>query len=78
MTNGLGDSINIVDDNNNNVEQVETQNVEEEVKEKGDTGNEEEASSETEEEKSFNDPIYWKPEIIPNDDIMSAILNDLD
>ena len=78
MTNGLGDSINIVDDNNNNVEQEETQNVEEEVKEKGDTGNEEEASSETEEEKSFNDPNYWKPEIIPNDDIMSAILNDLD
>ena len=78
MTNGLGDSINIVDDNNNNVEKEETQNVEEEVKEKGDTGNEEEASSETEEEKSFNDPIYWKPEIIPNDDIMSAILNDLD
>ena len=63
---------------NNNVEQEETQNVEEEVKEKGDTGNEEEASSETEEEKSFNDPNYWKPEIIPNDDIMSAILNDLD
>jgi hypothetical protein len=77
MTNGLGDSINIVDDNNN-VEQEETQNVEEEVKEKEETGNEEEASSETEEEKSFNDVNYWKPEIIPNDDIMSAMLSDLD
>ena len=78
MVPGLGDSINIVDDNNNNVEQKEVQKEEEEVKEKAEEGNEEEASSETEEEKSFNDVNYWKTEIIPDDNIMSAILNDLD
>ena len=77
MVPGLGDSINIVDENNN-VEQEEVQREEEEVKEKAEEGNEEEASSETEEEKSFNDVNYWKTEIIPDDNIMSAILNDLD
>ena len=77
MVQGLGDSINIVDDNNN-VEQEEAKKEEEEVKEKVEESNEEEASSETEEEKSFNDVQYWKPEIIPTDNIMSAILNDLD
>ena len=77
MVPGLGDSINIVDENNN-VEQKEVQREEEEVKEKAEEGNEEEASSETEEEKSFNDVNYWKTEIIPDDNIMSAILNDLD
>ena len=77
MVPGLGDSINIVDDNNN-VVQKEVQKEEEEVKEKAEEGNEEEASSETEEEKSFNDVNYWKTEIIPDDNIMSAILNDLD
>ena len=77
MVPGLGDSINIVEENNN-VEQGEVKKEEEEVKEKAEEGNEEEASSETEEEKSFNDVNYWKTEIIPNDNIMSAILNDLD
>ena len=77
MVPGLGDSINIVDDNNN-VEKEEVQKEEEEVKEKAEEGNKEEASSETEEEKSFNDVNYWKTEIIPDDNIMSAILNDLD
>ena len=77
MVPGLGDSINIVDDNNN-VEKEEVQKEEEEIKEKAEEGNEEEASSETEEEKSFNDVNYWKTEIIPDDNIMSAILNDLD
>ena len=77
MVPGLGDSINIVDENKN-VEQEEVQREEEEVKEKAEEGNEEEASSETEEEKSYNDVNYWKTEIIPNDNIMSAILNDLD
>ena len=77
MVPGLGDSINIVDENKN-VEQEEVQREEEEVKEKAEGGNEEEASSETEEEKSYNDVNYWKTEIIPNDNIMSAILNDLD
>ena len=80
MVPGLGDSINIVDDNNNNeVEEREQEEVqkEEEEKEK-DSGGEEEVSEETEEEKSFNDVNYWKTEISPDDNIMSAILNDLD
>ena len=79
MVPGLGDSINIVDDNNNGVEEREQEEVqkEEEEKEK-DSGGEEEVSEETEEEKSFNDVNYWKTEISPDDNIMSAILNDLD
>ena len=79
MVPGLGDSINIVDDNNNEVEEKEQEDVqkEEEEKEK-DSGGEEEVSEETEEEKSFNDVNYWKTEINPDDNIMSAILNDLD
>jgi len=81
MVSGLGDSINIIDDNNNNnnaVDQEEAPKVEEEeAKEKPDTGTED-VSEETEEEKSFNDVNYWKSEIKPDDDIMSAMLNDLD
>ena len=79
MVSGLGDSINIIDDNKNNaVEQEEAPKVEEEeAKEKPDTGTED-VSEETEEEKSFNDVNYWKSEIKPDDDIMSAMLNDLD
>jgi len=78
MVLGLGDSINIVDDNNN-VEQEEVQIEEEETKEKTEEeGIGEEASSETEEDKSINNVNYWKKEIIPNDNIMSAILNYFD
>jgi len=79
MVSGLGDSINIIDDNKNNaVDQEEAPKVEEEeAKEKPDTGTED-VSEETEEEKSFNDVNYWKSEIKPDDDIMSAMLNDLD
>ena len=79
MVSGLGDSINIIDDNNNNaVDKEEAPKVEEEeAKEKPDTGTED-VSEETEEEKSFNDVNYWKSEIKPDDDIMSAMLNDLD
>ena len=36
------------------------------------------ASEETESDKQFNEVNFWKPEIKPNDDIMSAVLNDLD
>ena len=28
--------------------------------------------------KKYNDVNFWKADIIPNDDIMSALLNDLD
>ena len=78
MVSGLGDSINIVDDNNVKKEEVHKMEEEEEVKEKAEIGTEEEASEETEEEKSYNDVNYWKPEIKPDDDIMSSIINDLD
>ena len=71
MVLGLRDSINI--------EQEEVQKEEEETKEKTEEeGIGEEASSETEEDKSINDVNYWKKEIIPNDNIMSAILNYFD
>ena len=78
MVSGLGDSINIIDDNNNVNQEEAPKAEEEEAKEKPDAGPEEEVSEETEEEKSFNDVNYWKSEIKPDDDIMSAMLNDLD
>ena len=78
MVSGLGDSINIIDDNKNVDQEEAPKAEEEEAKEKPDAGPEEEVSEETEEEKSFNDVNYWKSEIKPDDDIMSAMLNDLD
>ena len=82
MVPGLGDSINMVGDNDNNendnMVQEEIQKHEEEVKDKPDTGTEEEITEESEEDKSFNDVNFWKPQINPDDNIMSAILHDLD
>ena len=83
MVPGLGDSINMVGDNDNNendnMEKEEIQkHEEEEVKDKPDTGTEEEITEESEEDKSFNDVNFWKPQINPDDNIMSAILHDLD
>ena len=79
MVSGLGDSINILDDNNA-VEHDENQKMEEEEEEKDrpDTGTEEEGSEETEDDKRFNDVNYWKADVRPDDNIMSAVLNDLD
>ena len=79
MVSGLGDSINILDDNNA-VEHDEIQKMEEEEEEKDrpDTGTEEEGSEETEDDKRFNDVNYWKADVRPDDNIMSAVLNDLD
>ena len=79
MAAGLGDSINILDDNNA-VEHDETPKTEEEEEEKDrpDTGTEEEGSEETEDDKRFNDVNYWKADVRPDDNIMSAVLNDLD
>ena len=87
MVPGLGDSINIIDDSNNasvekdeehKTEEEENKKEEEEDKDKREAGKEEEASEETEEEKQYNDVNFWKSEIKPDDNIMSAILNDLD
>ena len=79
MVSGLGDSINILDDNNA-VEHDEIPKMEEEEEEKDrpDTGTEEEGSEETEDDKRFNDVNYWKADVRPDDNIMSAVLNDLD
>ena len=79
MVAGLGDSINILDDNNA-VEHDEIPKMEEEEEEKDrpDTGTEEEGSGETEDDKRFNDVNYWKADVRPDDNIMSAVLNDLD
>ena len=79
MVAGLGDSINILDDNNA-VEHDEIPKMEEEEEEKDrpDTGTEEEGSEETEDDKRFNDVNYWKADVRPDDNIMSAVLNDLD
>ena len=48
-------------------------------KEKEESNKEETSTSEeTESDKKFNDVNFWKPEIEPNDNIMTAVLNDLD
>ena len=72
---GLGESINNFDDGGE--QEGEVQKDEEEFKEKLDSGTEE-VSEETEEDKSFNDVNFWKPSIKPDDNIMNAVLNDLD
>ena len=78
MVAGLGDSVNILDDNNA-VEHDEIPKMEEEEeKDRPDTGTEEEGSEETEDDKRFNDVNYWKADVRPDDNIMSAVLNDLD
>ena len=65
---------------NENNENNEDKNKEEDAKEKEkvEENKEETSSEETEEEKHFNDVNFWKPEISPNDDIMSSILTDLE
>ena len=84
---GLKGSVNLLDQNddeenkgeenekNNNENENENENAGE-GKEKGE-GEKEESSTE-EEDKNYNDVNFWKADIIPNDDIMSALLNDLD
>jgi len=65
---------------NENNENNEDKNKEEDAKEKEkvEENKEETSSEETEEDKNFNDVNFWKPEISPNDDIMSSILTDLE
>ena len=59
-------------DNENNEEEKEKE------KEKTEENKEESSSEETEESKKFNEVNFWKPEIVPDDNIMSAVLNGLD
>ena len=73
MVSGLGDSINIMGGND-----VEEQEEAQKIEEGPDIVTEEEVSEETEEEKRFNDVNYWKADVKPDDNIMSAVLNDLD
>ena len=82
---GLKGSVHLLDQNDdeeNKGEENEKNNNENENenagegKEKGE-GEKEESSTE-EEDKNYNDVNFWKADIIPNDDIMSALLNDLD
>ena len=73
MVSGLGDSINIMGGND-----VEEQEEAPKIEEGPNIEIEEEVSEETEEEKRFNDVNYWKADVKPDDNIMSAVLNDLD
>ena len=57
------------------------ENKEKEEKDKNDENNEDKNSTSTEEsaeDKQFNDVNYWARPIMPNDDIMSSILNDIE
>ena len=90
---GLKDSLNILDqdeDQDQEQEGEEGNEKKEEEKEKEENDNEnenkeeekventkEESSTEDNDNKDYNDVNYWKPEISPNDDILDAVLNDL-
>ena len=59
--------------------------VEEDKKEKEENNEQNEgedkksvSTEESAEEKEYNDVNYWNPGIVPNDDIMSAIINDIE
>ena len=72
------------DEANNGGEEIENKDEEEKEKDKNieqDVQNDDKKSESTEEsveEKQYNDVNYWNPGIVPNDDIMSSILNDLE
>ena len=59
-----------------NVEEDNEKNKNEE--EKGKEESEKSTSEENEKDKMYNDVNFWKAEIVPSDEIMSAVLNDLD
>ena len=61
----------------NNENKNENENVEQ-GEEKAEGKKEESNIEETEKEKKYNDVNFWRPGIIPLDDIMSSILQDLD
>ena len=57
-------------------EKKERERIEQEEKKKEES--EKNTSEESEKDKIYNDVNFWKAEIVPNDEIMSAVLNDLD
>ena len=66
------------EENNKNDEEKEENNNENVGEEKVESSNEEETTEEEKEKKDFNEVNFWKPGIESNDDIMTAILHDLD
>ena len=63
-------------ENENNENNNENENENEGEKENKEENKEK--AEEIEEVKDFNDVNYWKPKITPDDNIMSAVLSDLD
>jgi len=75
-----GDEVNNVGEENENKDEDEKEkekekNIEQDVQ-KDDKKSE--STEESVEEKQYNDVNYWNPGIVPNDEIMSSILNDLE
>jgi hypothetical protein len=58
-------------------EKEENDNENENKEEEKVENTKEESSTEDNDNKDYNDVNYWKPEISPNDDILDAVLNDL-
>ena len=56
----------------------EKKDNEEKEKEKVEENKEESSTEENEETKQFNDANFWKAEIVPDDNILSAVMKDFD
>ena len=62
-----------------NAEENNNEKEKEKKEENIENNNDDESSTEeNEKNKEYNDVNFWRAEIAPNDDIMSAVLNDLD
>ena len=80
--NDLKGSINLNQDdeeeNNENKEENNENNEENENEPKPEENKEDSSTEESEKDKEFNDVNFWRPEVKPDDDILSSILRDLD
>ena len=66
------------EEENNEKEEEKKEEEEKEKEKKEDKDKEEKSTSEeSEKDKVYNDVNFWKAEIMPTDDIMNAIMNDL-
>ncbi len=81
-TNDLKGSINLnqdeEDQNNENREENNENNEDNENEASPEENKEESSTEESQKDKEYNDVNFWKPEVKPNDDILSSILKDLD
>ena len=79
--NDLKGSINMNQDDeeeNNEKEENNENNEENENEQRPEENKEDSSTEESEKDKDYNDVNFWRPEVKPNDDILTSILSDLD